>query len=130
MTPEHGQSSDNTWALIEKGKRVDRFIRNVSIAAWSATLLMVLIFAIMTGLSVAQFVKAAAAGDLPWLTALGAAMPFIIAVGGLFVLIAVLSTVLIFLRMRTASLSEIQLRLAALEDMLASRADSDQARGA
>jgi hypothetical protein len=102
----------------------------VSIAAWSLALVIMLVFAIMTGVSVAQFVRAAANGQLPWFAALGAAMPFIIAVGSLAVLIGTLTTVTIFLRMRTASLSEIQVRLAALEDMLGSGGESDRRRRA
>ena len=81
-------TADRTWAEIERGKRVDRLIRRVSIAAWSVTVVMVLVFAIMTGVSVAQFVRAASNGALPWFTALSVAMPFILAVGALAVLIA------------------------------------------
>jgi ABC-type multidrug transport system fused ATPase/permease subunit len=127
----HEESTANrTWAEIEKGKRVDRIIKTVSFAAWSVTLVMVLIFAIMTGVSVAQFVSAAANGALPWSTALGVATPFLLTVGALAVLIATLSTVMIFLRMRTASLAEIQRRLAALEDMFTSGDESDHRRRA
>jgi hypothetical protein len=123
-------TADRAWAEIDKGKRMDRFIKRVSIAAWSITLVILVIFAVMTGASVAQFVMAASNGTLPWSIALGTAMPFILTVGALAVLIATLSTVMIFLRMRTASLAEIQLRLAALEDMLTSGDTSDHRRPA
>ncbi|HUK32407.1 MAG TPA: hypothetical protein VLV86_00765 [Vicinamibacterales bacterium] len=129
MKPEQS-IADRAWAEIDKGKRVDRFIKRVSIAAWSITLVVLVIFAVMTGASVAQFVTAASHGTLPWSIALGAATPFILTVGALAVLIATLSTVMIFLRMRTASLAEIQLRLAALENMLTSDDTSDHRRRA
>jgi hypothetical protein len=121
MTNPVSPAADKAWAMIEKDKRFDRFIRRVSIVAWSVTLLIVLLFTIMIGSQVAELFKAARANALPWTVVIGSAMPLIIVLGFLSLLIATLTTIGIFLRMRTASLAEIQLRLAALEDMLASR---------
>jgi uncharacterized membrane protein len=124
--PADSASSSRAWSLIEQEKRRDRFIRRVSIIAWSVTFLFALIFTVMIGGQVIEMVKANMAGILPFSTLVGMAMPLIIVLGFLSLLIATLSTVGIFLRLRTASLAEIQLRLASLEDMLASRPDSVQ----
>lgn len=107
--------------MIDREKQRDRLIRRVSVVAWTVTFVIVLIFTVLTGISVAEMVK----GALPWITVLGSAIPLFTTLLMLSVLIATLSTVAIFLRLRTATLSEIQLRLAALEDMLASRPDSN-----
>lgn len=114
-------STERVMAAIEGEKRRDRFIRRVSIAAWSFTLFLLLVLGVLVGVSEAQMVKAVLAGQLPWMTVLGITLPFVVVVGIVSLLIATLSTVGVFLRMRTATLSEIQLRLAALEEMLVSR---------
>ena len=95
----------------------------MSITAWTITLLLVCVLAVMVCLQVAELARGAAVGAVPWISALGAAMPLIIVLGILSVLVAALSTIGIFLRLRTASLTEIQLRLAALEEMLGSQGD-------
>lgn len=117
-------ASTGAWALIETEKRRDRLIRRVSITAWTVTLVLVLLFAVMTGAQVAQMIEVVGAGAAPWTVIFWSAMPLLVVLGILSLLIATLSTVGIFLRLRTASLAEIQLRLAALEDMLGSRPDS------
>jgi hypothetical protein len=124
MTPGDTSARQGASALIERDKRIDRFIRRVSIVAWSVTLLVVLLLAVMTGIQVAQFLPGASSGQVPWMVIVGLSMPLIIILGCLAVLIATLSTIAIFLRLRTSSLAEIQLRLAALEEMLA-----DERRG-
>jgi len=124
MTQPTSDASTGAWTLIEKEKRRDRFIRRVSITAWTATFLFVVVFTIMIGGQVLEMYKAHLVGMLPFSTVVGMATPLIIVLGFLSLLIATLSTVGVFLRFRTASLTEIQLRLAALEDMLASRRDS------
>jgi hypothetical protein len=111
--------SDRTWALIENEKRRDRFIRRVNIIAWSVTLGLVLIVAILVGINAATFVRGAAQGEVPWTVIIGSVMPLFDVLWKLSLLVAGLSTVGIFLRLRTASLSEIQLRLAALEELVA-----------
>jgi hypothetical protein len=116
--------SEKLWDAIDQEKRRDRFLKRVSIAAWSVVFVVVLVFAVITGITVAQFVKAATVGAVPWLTVLGSAYPLVVVLGTVSLLIATLTTVGIFLRLRTASLLEIQLRLAALEEMLASRKDA------
>jgi hypothetical protein len=119
-------ATDNAWALIENEKRRDRFIRRVSIAAWATTFIIVLLVAVMTGISLVEMRKAQMLGAVPWMAVMASAMPLIDVLWKLSLLVAALSTVGIFLRLRTASLTEIQLRLAALEEMLASRPDSPQ----
>jgi hypothetical protein len=116
MTPRETSARRDASALIDRDRRIDRFIRRVSISAWSVTVLVVLLLAVMTGIQVAQF---ASSGEVPWMVIVGLSMPLIIVLGCLAVLIATLSTIAIFLRLRTSSLAEIQLRLAALEEMLA-----------
>ena len=117
-------ASAKTWELIELEKRRDRTLRRASRAAWTVTFIIAGLFAVLTGVSVAEVVRGALAGVLPWMTAFGLAIPFLTVMLTISVLVAVVSTIGVFLRLRTASLSEIQLRLAALEDMLASRPDS------
>jgi hypothetical protein len=120
-------ASGDVWAAIENEKRRDRRLRKISIAAWTVTFVIVLLFTVAIGLQVSQMVKlmGAALGEGPFgmMALVGAAMPLFIVLGLLSVLIATLSTVGIFLRLRTASLAEIQLRLAALEEMLTTRSD-------
>ena len=48
MTTPNAASSE-AWTLIEKEKRRDRFIRRVSIAAWTVTFLILLVFTVMIG---------------------------------------------------------------------------------
>lgn len=124
MTTPNSSSAASTWELIDAEKRRDRFLRRVSTVAWTVTFVIAGLFAILTGLSVAQMVKGVLTGGLPWMTALGVAIPFFTVLLTISVLVAALSTVGIFLRLRTATLTEIQLRLAALEEMLAARADA------
>ena len=123
MTTSASPSAEKAWARVDDEKRRDRFLRRLSIAAWSITFGIVALFAVLMGMQVAEMARAYAAGVLPWATVVGSAIPLVVVLGMLSVLIATLSTVGIFLRLRTASLAEIQLRLAALEDMLASRSD-------
>ena len=118
---------DEASALIENERRRDRFIRRVSIIAWSVTFLLVLLVAGLVGMQATQMARAAQVGMVPWATVVGSVMPLIDVLWKLSLLVAGLSTVGIFLRLRTASLTEIQLRLAALEAMIASKPDSPQA---
>jgi uncharacterized membrane protein len=122
MTQGHASASPEAWARIEQEKRRDRFIRRVSVAAWTVTFLFALVFTVLIGVQIAGMWDML--GTLPFAAVVGMVMPLIIVLGFLSVLIATLSTVGIFLRLRTASLAEIQLRLASLEDMLSSRPDS------
>jgi cytochrome bd-type quinol oxidase subunit 2 len=118
MNTPHTPGTTEAWALIEREKRRDRFIKRVSVIAWSVTGAVVLIFAILVGAQMIEFARAAAAGELPWATVWAMSIPLLWVIGLLSVLVATLSTIAIFLRLRTSSLSEIQLRLAALEDIL------------
>jgi hypothetical protein len=118
------KASGEAWAMIDKEKRRDRFIRRVSVTAWTVTFLIAVVFTVMVGKGVADMARAASVGAVPWSAVTGMAMPLVIVLGFLSLLIATLSTVGIFLRLRTASLAEIQLRLAALEEMLTSRPDT------
>ena len=117
-------AADRTLALIENEKRRDRFIRWVSIIAWAATFLIVLLVAGMTAASVIEMRKLQLVGAVTWMAVMAAALPLIDVLWKLGLLVASLSTLAIFLRLRTSSLAEIQLRLSALEEMLASRSDS------
>lgn len=124
MTAAPDPRSEKILAAIELDRRRDRFIRRVSVTAWSVTFFLLLLLGVLVAAAEMQFIKAALAGTLPWMTVIGPAMPLIIVVGVVSLLIATLSTVGIFLRMRTTTLSEIQQRLAALEEVLASRGDA------
>jgi hypothetical protein len=123
MGRERSKAADEAWEIVEREKRIDGFIRRLSIGAWGVTLVVVLAFAGMTGLQVFEMVQAARQEHVPWSTVAASAIPFFVIMGGLAVLIATLSTIAMFLRLRTSSLAEIQLRLAALEDMLTSQPD-------
>ena len=118
MTKDTASASGKVWEAIESEKRRDRFIKRVSITAWTITFVLVLLLTALVGIQVYEMTAGALAGALPWMSVAGVAMPLVIVLGLLSVLIATLSTVAVFLRLRTASLSEIQLRLAALEDMV------------
>jgi hypothetical protein len=126
MTARPTSVKEEAWVIIEREKRTDRFIRRVSITAWTITFLIALFFTVMTGIQIAEFWRLVLAGGLPRTEVIRVSMPLIIVLGFLSVLIATLSTVGIFLRLRTASFAEIQLRLAALEEMLSSKPDSDR----
>jgi hypothetical protein len=115
--------SGTAWDIIEKEKQRDRVIRRVSKTAWAVTFVIVVAFAVVTGVSVAHMARLWAVGAISFSSVTGAAIPLLAVLGMLSVLIATLSTVGIFLRLRTASLMEIQLRLATLEEMLAARSD-------
>jgi hypothetical protein len=129
MVKQRSKAADEAWEFIEREKRIDRFIRRVSICAWGVALLIVAAFGVLTGIEMLEMMRGAAEGNLPWATVAASAIPFVVTVGGLSVLIATLSTVAVFLRLRTSSLAEIQLRLAALEDMLTAQPDSDRSPG-
>jgi hypothetical protein len=124
MSNARTSASGSAWDAIEDEKRRDRFIRKVSVVAWSITGLLALLLAILNATQVYALARGAIAGAVPWMSVAGAAMPFVIALGKLAVLIATVSTIGVFVRLRTSSLHEIQLRLAALEEMLASRGGS------
>ena len=124
MTSQKPTASAEAWAVVEQERRRDRFVRRVSIAAWSVTFLILLLFGVVTGVQVAGTLMLYYAGTTPWIAVFGVVIPFIVVTGLLSVLIATLSTVGIFVRMRTASLTEIQLRLAALEEMMSSQSGS------
>ena len=120
--------SDRAWAQIETERRRDRLVRRVFVAAWSATFLVALLFAVVIAMPVYNMVRLAQVGAVQWAAAFTSAMPFLGVLWTLALLIAALSTIGVFLRQRTASLAEIQLRLAALEEMIAARDDVHSAR--
>jgi hypothetical protein len=47
MTSIDSSDGNKLWAAIDDEKRRDRFIRRISIAAWSVTLLLILLLAIL-----------------------------------------------------------------------------------
>jgi hypothetical protein len=125
MATQPRGGDERVWAQIEGEKRIDRRLRRVSAAAWSFTLLLTVVFAVLTGmqaaLAMAQFTNTPPydfGTILTGATVANAVLPLVIVLMILSTLIGTLSTVGIFLRLRTASLQEIQLRLAALEAML------------
>jgi hypothetical protein len=124
MTPTIPSASEQAWAMIDQEKRRDRALRRISIAAWTATFLLVVFLA---AISIWQMIEmmsmfGGAGGIFPASAYIGALYPLLIVLGSLSVLIATLSTIGVFLRLRTTSLIEIQLRLAALEELLARKA--------
>lgn len=127
MTVNRSAGDDVVWAQVEREKRTDRLVRRMTIAAWAATLVLVVVFVVLAGLQVAEVVQARRLFPLPWSVVGPAAFPLLVVLGLLSVLIATLGTIAVFLRLRTASLLEIQLRLAALEEMLTSRGDETPA---
>lgn len=122
MTDHRSSVQDVAWARVERDKRVDRRMRRLTIAAWTMTIIVVLIFGAATVIRLWGLMYLA-----PWPLVVGAAYPLLAVLGVLSALIATLGTVGIFLRLRTASLTEIHLRLAALEEMLASRGEETTA---
>lgn len=106
------------WDRIEKEKSRDRTVRRVSVGAWIATGVMLIIFALIVTMDALKALEFVALGTAPMGTVVDALMPLIAVFGIVSLLVAVLSTVGVFFRLRTASLAEIQLRLAALEGML------------
>ena len=121
MMTQTTSASGKVWEAIEGERRRDRFLRRVTVTAWTITFVLVAIMAVLVCMQIFEMARAALLGALPWMSVIGLAMPLVIVLGVLSVLVATLSTIGMFLRMRTASLTEIQLRLAALEDMLSSR---------
>jgi hypothetical protein len=122
MSPTKASATSNAWQAIDNEKRRDRIIKNVSVASWTITFLLVVALAAIK-VSQTIFVAKTVMGGMGWQLALPLMMPLIISLGVLTVLIATLSTVAMFLRLRTASLNEIQLRLASLEEMILARSD-------
>jgi len=113
--------------MIESERRRDRWIRRVSVIAWSVTGVILLIFAAITASRIAYTMRQVEVGVAPSGAVWETAMPLVIVVGLISLLVAVLATVGVFLRLRTASLHEIQLRLAALEQMLVEREKVERA---
>ena len=114
------EATASAMTLVENERRRDRFIRRVNIIAWSVSLSLVVVIAILVALQVSQFLTGVMDGEVPWAILIGSAMPLVDVLWKLSLLIATLSTVAIFVRLRTSSLAEIQLRLAALEEMIVS----------
>ena len=125
MSPE----TSSAMTLVENERRRDRFIRRVSIIAWSVSLFVVVLVAVMVIAQASQFISGARAGEVPWSMLIGSMMPLVDVLWKLSLLIATLSTVAIFVRLRTASLAEIQLRLASLEEMIAAGSNKPQQDG-
>jgi uncharacterized membrane protein len=112
------KASERAWTAIQEEQRRDRMLRKISKIAWTVVGVIVLAFALVYSIAVAQMVKSAMMGALPWMTLTGVTFPLVIVLGTVSLFIATLSTIGIFVRMRTSSMNEIQLRLAALEELL------------
>lgn len=111
------------WDAIDAEKRRDRLVRRISVAAWSVTMLVLLVFAVKIARDVADTMRRIDVGIAPAGAAWDTLMPLIVVVGAISLVVAVLATVGVFLRLRTASLHEIQLRLASLEQLIAERSE-------
>lgn len=118
MTSTSNADAGALWTLIEGERKQDRLVRRVSTVAWILTLSVLLVFAILTGLDVAQAARLVGLGLAPSNAVRDAAVPFLGIVGATSLLLALVATAGIFLRSRTASLADIQLRLATLEAVL------------
>jgi hypothetical protein len=108
-------------ALIEIERRRDRFIRRANIIAWSVSLSLVLLIAIVVAIQASQFLAGALEGEVPWSVVIGSTVPLIDMLWKMSLLVVTLTTIAIFMRLRTASLAEIQLRLAGLEEIVAAQ---------
>jgi hypothetical protein len=118
MTSSNAHEKTGLWDRIDAEKRRDRFVRRISVVAWSATGVILLTYAAFVGTQFARGLRMYDAGAVPVEHLVRTVMPLIAVVGSVTLLIAVLATVGVFLRMRTASLSEIQMRLASLEEVI------------
>jgi hypothetical protein len=112
---------DRLWQAIERERARDTLVRRICVGAWTATGIIILLFALMTSATVVEMARGAMRGDVPWATVVSVAMPFLGALWTLSLLVATLSTVAMFFRQRAASLTDIQARLASLEEVLRSR---------
>ncbi|HEU4631741.1 MAG TPA: hypothetical protein VFS08_18475 [Gemmatimonadaceae bacterium] len=108
----------DAWSIIEREQRRDRLVRRTSLAAWSVTFVVVLVYGAIVAAQIAHAMRLVEVGAARPSAVYDAAIPLVLVVGVISLLVATLSTIGIFLRLRTASLAEIQLRLAALEEML------------
>lgn len=128
MTTRQDASIDErqeaVWAAIDREHRKDRFVKRLSVVAWSATAVILLVFAGFIGRDVAHTARLAEIGAVRSDAVLDALMPLIAVLGSVSLLVAVLATIGVFLRLRTASLSEIQHRLAALESAILDRPEA------
>jgi hypothetical protein len=52
MNNEKTKASSSAWDAIETEKKRDRFIRKVSVVAWSVTGILVLVLAILVGIQI------------------------------------------------------------------------------
>jgi hypothetical protein len=113
------QSYTDPLEIVARERRRDRIVRRVSVVAWAATVVTVLIFGSIVVLRMIHVAQLVAVGAVRYEALWHSAVPLIAVLGVLSLIVAVLATVAMFLRLRTATLVEIQLRLAALEAMLA-----------
>ena len=58
-------TTKSIWESIDREKRRDRLLTRVSIAAWTATLVLVTVLLVVGAISVGQMVRAALAGAVP-----------------------------------------------------------------
>jgi hypothetical protein len=59
------KTSNSAWDAIENEKKRDRFIRRVSVVAWSVTGLLVLLLAVLVGSQAIFFARAAMSAPSP-----------------------------------------------------------------
>lgn len=119
----HDAKADLGWALIERERRLDRWIQRICGAAWFVTLALAGFYAILVVGQIREALERHRVGVVGPEAVVTAAVPLVVALGVLALLIAALSTVGVFLRFRTAALGDIQVRLASLERMLATETE-------
>lgn len=110
---------------IKNARRLDRWIRRTSYAAWGCTLLVLAVLFMYEILNITMMnrIVAGEAGlsDL-WLT-LARWAPVIRTLGVFTLAVGLFSTFAVFIRFRTASLAEIQTRLVSIEQALIERGE-------
>lgn len=111
-------AKEDIWAIIEGERKRDRLVRRLSVGAWSVTLGVMLVFAIIVGAEVVRTLSLVGLGIATNRDVVDNLIPLLGVVGVTSLLLALVSTAAVFLRFRTASLGDIQLRLASLEAAL------------
>jgi hypothetical protein len=92
MTRSRTSASEKTWSVIEIEKRRDRIMRRICIGAWAVTLLIVLVFAVIVGMQMAETMRRVAVGIVPGREVMQSAMPLVIALGLFSLMVATLTT--------------------------------------
>lgn len=120
MNEVNETTKDPVWAMIEREKKRDRFIKIVNRGAWSVTLIVLSIFLIFTVRDYLQMQELYNKGVVSQESVMDTVVPFLVILGSLSLIVGILATIGTFLRLRTTSMLEIQQRLANLEQIVTS----------